>query len=390
MWWIALLAVWVLAVGGATAAEPTLGLRVDGDVETVFSWARDRCAEDDFPDAPARAFRDGTGTVRLIAAHWHNRALAGARLDAVRPDCRTLYQAAGDADPAALDDRVWLAAFHTVDGQTIVGLGHMEYQGHRHAGRCAAGNYRACWRNAVTQVLSTDGGRSFGAPGADGRAGVVATLPHPYNGRAGRPTGYFSPSNIVRLGDHLYAFVFAEGHGAQVRGPCLLRTDRIVDPASWRAFDGQGFTVSLSEPGPTAGRPAPVWRGCAPVRAPGSTITSIARHSASGRFIALIAAQRPPEPSAAAMTGVWYMVSDDLLTWSKPRLLVGVPLMFARRCGEREVFAYPSLLDPDSPSPIFESVGDQAWLYLTRFNMQSCELSRDRDLVRIPVAITSG
>ena len=264
----------------------------------------------------------------------------------------------------------------------------MEYQGHRHAGRCSEATYRACWRNAVIQLLSTDGGRSFEAPGADGRAAVVATLPDPYDGGAGRPTGYFSPSNIVRLGDYFYAFLFAESHGAQVRGACLLRTQRIFDPTAWRAFDGQGFTVSL-ETWWAAGRPAPAWQGCTPVQAPRSTITSIARYGSTGQFIALIAARRSPEPGGEPTAGVWYMVSDDLLTWSKPRLLLAAPLMFAYGCGERDVFAYPSLLDPESPSPTFESVGDRAFLYLTRFNMRTCELSRDRDLVRIPVTIAT-
>ncbi len=389
MWWVAAVAIWVLAAGGAGAEEPTLTLGAAGGVETVFSWAHDRCADADIPDAPARAFRDSAGIVHLIAAHWTNRALAGPRLDAVRPDCRTLFEAGGDADPAAHDDRVWLAAFQTVDGETIVALGHMEYQGHRHAGRCPAGDYRACWRNSVVQLLSTDGGRSFGSPGANGRAAVVATLPDPYDGVAGRPTGYFSPSNIVSLGDHLFAFVFAESYGAQARGPCLLRTDQIIDPTAWRAFDGQGFTVSLGQVRATAARPAYERRGCTPVQAPASTITSVARDRASGRFIALIAARRSPRPGEPAVTGIWYMTSADLLEWSKPRLLFAAPLMFAYRCGDPEVFAYPSLLDPDSPSPTFESVGDRAFLYLTRFNMRTCDLPRDRDLVRIPVTITT-
>jgi hypothetical protein len=384
MWRILVLAASLLACGGAGAHEPVLTLRVAGEVETVFSWTRDRCADDDIPDAPARAFRDGAGSVHLIAAHWRNRALTGPGLDAVRPDCRILFEAGGDADPAAFDDRVWLAAFYPVDRQTIVALGHMEYQGHRHAGRCSAASYRACWRNSVIQLLSTDGGRSFGPPGTDRRAAVVATLPDPDDGGAGRPIGYFSPSNIVRLGDHLYAFLFAEGYGPQVRGPCLVRTDRIIDPTAWRAFDGRGFTISLDQ-----GRPAPVRRGCAPVRAAGATITTVARVRGTDRFIALIAAVRSPGEGEPAGPGIWFMVSDDLLTWSEPHLLLAAPLMFARRCGDPGVFAYPSLLDPDSPSPSFESVGDRAWLYLTRFNMRTCELSKDRDLVRIPVAITS-
>ena len=53
---------------------------------------------------------------------------------------------------------------------------------------------------------------------------------------------------------------------------------------------------------------------------------------------------------------------------------------------ETEVhFAYPSLIDPDSPSRNFETSDDQAFLYVNRFN---AEYYLDRDLIRYPVQIT--
>ena len=66
---------------------------------------------------------------------------------------------------------------------------------------------------------------------------------------------------------------------------------------------------------------------------------------------------------------------------------MAAPQMFKFACEDKAVFAYPSLLDPDSPSRNFDTVGDRAYLYLTRFNMTDCKLPMNRDLVRYPVKI---
>jgi len=57
-------------------------------------------------------------------------------------------------------------------------------------------------------------------------------------------------------------------------------------------------------------------------------------------------------------------------------------------CSASAPLAYPSLIDPDSPSANFDTVGDTAQLFLTRFNLEHCRTSLDRDLVRIPVLVT--
>jgi hypothetical protein len=46
------------------------------------------------------------------------------------------------------------------------------------------------------------------------------------------------------------------------------------------------------------------------------------------------------------------------------------------------------LLDPDSPSPNFETSDQQAYLYFVRIHYSSCQPTLDRDLVRVPIAIS--
>lgn len=355
---------------------------VAGNAETVFAWDSQRCDVQDIPDAPARAFRDATGTVHLFASHFVNRAMTGARLDAVTPNCRIAFAASGNDDPAAFDDRLWLTSFDTRDGTVIHALAHAEYHGHRRPG-CVGGRYMDCWWNAVVQFVSRDGGASFQRAGRDG--GVVAASPYAYDGRQGHPTGYFSPSNIIELGGYRYVFIFAAAQGLQRRGACLLRTDRIADPQRWRAWDGNDFSVRLIGASAGAGQPPPD-RVCAPLAGIPSTLTSVTQQ-ADGGFTGLFAASRPLVPGGDPVTGIYAIRSSDLLHWSEASLLLAVPMMFDFPCDAPSVYAYPSLLDPLSPSPTFATTGAHPYLYLTRFNARDCKLGMNRDLVRFPVVL---
>ena len=365
------------------APAPAVALAVAGPVETVFRWQTDRCAANDIPDAPARAFRDRAGTVHLFASHYVNRALVGPSLDDVRPDCAVAFTADKADDPEKFDDYVWLAAFHTDDGRTVAALAHAEFHGDRRPDLCRSRQYMSCWWNAVLGLVSHDGGRTFArAPGA---GAVVAALPYPYVPDAGRPTGYFGPSNILTLGGAQYAFMFAEAWRDQKRGACLLRTGTPADPSSWRAWDGTGFAAALTRAARNDGPPSR--HVCAPVPGLGSTMAAIVRHAPTGIVVGLFAGTRRDAATGTNVAGIWYVTSRDLLRWSSPRLLYAAPLMFAYACGVKAVYAYPSLLDPASASRNFDSVSGRAYLYLTRFNLTGCKLKMDRDLVRIPVRI---
>lgn len=375
-----LLALLLLSCAGTEASAARYV--VAGDAETVFAWQSQRCDAQDIPDAPARAFRNAAGTVHLFAPHFVNRALIGPTLDKVAPKCRIAFAASGNDDPAAFDDRLWLTSFETIDGTVIHALAHAEYHGHRRPG-CVGGRYMDCWWNAVVQLVSRDGGASFQRVG--GKGDVVAASPYVYDGKQGHPTGYFSPSNIIELERYHYVFIFAAAQGLQRRGACLLRTDRIADPQRWRAWDGKDFSVRLIGAYAGADQP-PQDRVCAPLAGVPSTLTSVTQQP-DGSFTGLFAASRPLVPGGRPVTGIYAVRSGDLLHWSEPSLLLAVPMMFDFPCDTPSVYAYPSLLDPDSPSPTFTTTGAHPYLYLTRFNVRDCKLGMNRDLVRFPVVI---
>lgn len=107
----------------------TVNVKVTGPEEIVFDWTTDRCDMADIPDLPARAFRDADGKVQLIATHYVNRRMIGDTLDSVKRDSKIVMDSHKDPDPSQFNDREWLMALYTLDGQTIYALVHNEFQG---------------------------------------------------------------------------------------------------------------------------------------------------------------------------------------------------------------------------------------------------------------------
>ena len=374
---VLLLSVAILTSGAVAAEPPSASVTVTGEPATVFRKATDACDAGDIPDAPARAIRDASGRVRLFATHWVNRSFTGPDLLSLTPDCRVAFRGGDDPDPARFDDRLWLASPWTEDGRRVLALVHGEYQGHRHPGRCPSGRYMDCWWNAISLAVSADGGATFTRPA--GGPAVVAALPYRYDPQARRHVGLFNPTGLVSEGGALHALAFTEGYREQRRGNCLLRAENPWSAASWRAWDGTAFAARM--PDPYAGEPDPERQRCAPV-APGALrwpATALLRHAPSGAYLALM----------QGGGAVWVSASRDLLRWSEPTRVMDALGHGAWRCGDPAPLAYPSLLDPASPSRAFETVGDAALLFATRFvPTPDCRLGMERDLIRLRVRVT--
>ena len=219
---------------------------------------------------------------------------------------------------------------------------------------------RDCWRNAIVELRSDDGGRTFR------RVGLVAALPYRYAGEGAGRSGYFNPSNIIRRGDYLYAFVMAERTGAQRRGPCLLRRPVGGGPGDWRAWDGRGLHRPLRRPLPRGrGRSR---RATSARRSRESAAPCRASSTRAGTYLAVTAATRA-RPDAAERSGIYWTISRDLVHWSPPALLWAAPLLWRRDCAAPAAYAYPALLDGDSASANFETVDDGFWLYLVEMRL---------------------
>jgi hypothetical protein len=378
---IAVGAVASMDVGAAVAAGPPLAaITIVGAPEVVFAAKRDACDGHDVPDAPARAYRDQKGEVVFFAMHYRNRRLSGPDFGKLKLDCRVVLDSAGQEDPAAYDDKSWITATWTEDGQKVFALVHHEYQANHHRGRCKAEGYLACWYNTVLAVSSTDGGLSFERPKAPQ---VVAGAPFRQEVGQGRHRGFFNPSNIFR--DSLYRYMFAATTGweGQPSGACLFRTEDIADPSAWRAWDGKSFSIRYADPYRSREKPA---AACRPVEPFPTPVGAVVRHRPTGAWIAVFQAEadgaRFPEP------GFYTTASRDLLAWDKPRLLLAGKTLYDDPCGSGgRLIAYPSLLDREAKGRNFDDVGNAAELYFSTLKVEGCTVTSDRDLVRRRVEI---
>src|SRR5688500_1405814 len=122
----------ILLPGAPAARASTLrrpAARATGPEATVFDWTALKCASDDIPDQPTRAFRDSTGQVVLISSHHTVRRKTGPTLDSVVHRCSILIGSGKSSDPSTYDNREWLATTYTPNGTNVYALMHAETDG---------------------------------------------------------------------------------------------------------------------------------------------------------------------------------------------------------------------------------------------------------------------
>jgi hypothetical protein len=72
-----LAAVLCFGVAGAQQQRPPINLVSVGPPRLIYDTGRDGCTQWDYPDASARAFRDGLGTIHFLMTTSTNRAMLG-------------------------------------------------------------------------------------------------------------------------------------------------------------------------------------------------------------------------------------------------------------------------------------------------------------------------
>jgi hypothetical protein len=351
-----------------------------GPPEMVFDWTTERCEDLDIPDLPARAFRDADGNVQVISAHFVNRRFVGRDLDHLGHPCETIMGSGFNPDPAAFDDREWIASTWTPDGNTVYALVHTEYQGNTHPGQCPSGLYDRCWWNAITFARSTDGGRTYvrRSPQA-----LVATIPFRYKPDAGT-YGAMMPSNIVRndRDGYYYALLYIKEQpfeGTNQNRQCLIRTKDLADPSSWRAWSGgTAFATAFIDPYRSTDNPAAhLCRGVSPEALGDFPLGSLTYSTVARQWLLV----------GVAAGGFYYSLSPDLITWTPKTLFWPAEMGWTYECGDSDPVHYASLIDPSSTSRNFETSGATAYVYFTQFHYENCQQGLDRDLVRMPIAI---
>jgi hypothetical protein len=368
------------------APLPQLAVDIVGTFEVVFDWKTERCDRLETVDAPPRAFRDANGGVHLIASHDIWREFVGRSLDTVKFNCRIQFRSARNEDPSMFSDYEWLVSPYTIDGKHVDALVHNEYHPVRNQyhpnielALCPSRRYEQCWSNNLTYVHSEDGGKSYIRPSPP--ANFVAGLPYAYRADVGFPIGYMQPSNIVKFDGFYYALFSTPAYLQQESGTCIMRTNDLSNPGSWRAWDGHGFSISFANPyvdqiASTQGHL------CKPLPTKLGVMGGMARDPASGAFI-LVTKGGVSQPGAPPAIGIVALASFDLISWSNPVLIWRDPSGVTSAGDLRATDSHPSLLDPMSSSRNFDVLGGMPYVYFVRDNPAARPY--DRKLMRVQV-----
>lgn len=363
--------------GSAQAAENAYLATPVGPELVIFDPKRDACDGHDVPDMPLRAYRGADGAIHAFALHFENRRMSGRAILALKPECRIVFRGTGNADPAAYDDRAWIAATWTVDGRIVHALVHHEYQAHQHPGRCRFQAYLACWWNSILSIRSEDGGQSF----RRAEPPVVAATPFAQEVGQGRHRGFFNPSNIIERDGWHYTLIGTTGWEGQGAGACLFRSR---DPAAgdWRAFDGKGFTARFAGPTARPGGPA-----CQPVAPFPASVGAVIRHRPSGLYLAIY--QASGGSANHPQSGFYLAASPDLVAWNPPTLVLATRTYYDSACGESVIRNYPVLIDEMAQTRNFEDIGDEALLVFAETRVNGCQPTSERRLIARKVRIST-
>lgn len=356
---------WISSATGVASAYPSL--RLDGPEELVSESNMLGCKDadgtvvtNDHSDMPARAFRDYTGEVHMLAGSRQNFQLTGPTLDKVaRRSCDRAVVSRNNPAPEAFDHFQWLMSAYTEDGKTVFGLTHHEYHGRLYVPECKNAYARdgswqmRCWYTSVNLLVSHDGGKTFNAPG--GKPRPIAVIPYRFSTDMNR-AGPHSPTNIVKqpTEKNYYVMFQVSAYRDQARGTCVMRaTD--LEKADWRAWGGKAFDVEFANPYV-------------------STIFDPKRHICTP-VVPWLATSLTYNTSAKAflLVGYWtegavYAWSRDLVRWSEGSTLMDtltLPLAVRKRASEAT--AHFSALDPSSPTPNFDQTGARFFLYYTKY-----------------------
>jgi hypothetical protein len=354
-----------------------------GTPEVVFSYRADRCDVMDLPDMTARAVRMSDGSLVLYSGNAP-RAYAsfGPDFGSLKRSCVPTLVSDDDPTAPSFSNQEWLSTVYR-QGGVYHAIVHNEYHDPVHP-NCRQGDTspaNPCWYNALTYASSGDG-RTFNQPPAPQH--VLAGPPQrwdPSGGRAPGPYGYFAPSNIVRRNDGLYYamfFTIPDRDTPTRRGSCVMRTANLADPSSWRAWDGTGYTLAM----PSPYSPEATGQACAIVL-PHGIDGSLTYNTYLDRYIYVGATGA--QVDGVVTCGFLYALSQDLLTWTPPRVLKEAPVPFPP-CGTGLPMGrehYPSLIDHADTSTNFEYTGRTPHLYYMRYN----DNALNRDLLRVPLVI---
>jgi len=361
-------------------------LVITGDEEIVYDWSSDRCEYESVADLAMYPWKDNEGRIHFILPNSAGSyQMVGTDFSNLELQCQSPVSVShGNPDPAMYDSHEWMGG-KWFDSETgiIHALVHNEYHAREYpTSGCVSISGLDCNWWTVNYAYSNDGGLTFEHDPAPNQ--FVYAPPYQFDPNAGRDVvGIDSQTNIIFLDGWYYTLLSLIGpyrdipSGSKVS---IMRTNDLSDPSSWRAWDGEYFSIEPNNPytNPIANPIIP--KAFNKVEALPTSISdnrylekyllSMLKYNLQlynpfiGRF---------EENNVAALS-----LSDDLINWD-----YNIPYRFSSKLYTQDLL-YPSIIDHGSSSQNFETSTQTPYLYFVRwYNFWLL----NRDVMRIPMKI---
>jgi hypothetical protein len=359
----------LLATIAAMLLPPGVALAVNISVigKPVDVWSAvdtfQKCHILDVPDIPARAYMDyttETGTIRMIQGSTNFHRMTGTSILNFTRECAVSWNMTGNPNPAMFAANEFLDSTFAFGNGTVIALIHTEYPGNRY-GNCEGPSYPYCWTVSIGLAISYDWGNTWNHARPPPHH-LVAAVPYVYN-HSLTAYGWGDPSNIVkhpRDGFYYVAMWNRNQVGLQEPGICIARTNNLVDPTSWRGWNGLEFTVTFASPYDMD--PAEQDQHiCTIVNLPAPNCAAL------GLVWSVFLLKFVVTLGCFGEEAFYFATSDDLINWSDAQEF------YSRNDLPREVqtmvrsMNYPTFLDPTAPfelaDPNFHVVGQNPYLF---------------------------
>jgi hypothetical protein len=387
-------------IAALTPHVPSLSFVLGGE-QTVFDWSTQACNQTDIPDLPAHAVKYNGQIIMTATTAPENFLMKGSTFNNLAKVCTPSLASGLVSDPSSYNTYPWLVALYVI-GSKIHALVHHEYHDPSGPPYCntslTASNPCTYW--SITYASSTNG-VTFTQPSPPNHALAAPPLPWNKSVMQNYAYGYSSPTNIVQRNGYYYSFFPANyPAGTVTAGTCIMRTNNLDDPSSWRAWDGTDFTIAMTPPytysggvPPGTAQNPPYAAHCTIIPALQYTTGSVTWNTYLNKYIAVtsISGWVAGTPSC----GIFYSLSDDLINWSPMQKIKALDMPVqnaAPNCVGNWPFGqtfnlYGTLLDETSTDPNFETSGKHPTLYWTRINNYKGNGNGgwDRDLIKQPV-----
>ncbi|CAB9517857.1 expressed unknown protein [Seminavis robusta] len=239
--------------------DAALDISVIGDPINVWRSpdSYHRCHQIDVPDIPTRAFAETNNNhqhnkIHMIQGSTEYHIMTGSSLLDVKRNCDIAFNKTANPDPSQFAANEFLdspVAFPNNNG-TVVAISHTEFPGNRYDQCPLPKAYPHCWTVTMGLMISHDFGRTW-AHARPPPHHLVAAVPYQYNATQ-LASGWGDPSNILRspLNDGYYYMAAWNRNtvGLQSAGVCMMRTKTLMDPSSWRGWNGHDYSVSFVSP----------------------------------------------------------------------------------------------------------------------------------------------